>query len=146
MSIKSIEGFIKIIDTCIYIFLFLYIFIYSPEKHSLNDHLSNKGSHFIDKNPHFSHDPNLTHKTNISKESKRHITSNSSKIKTCTFSNENAHNFVDRHDTQETADDTNSTIINQKLYPPMRTTHLDVIVEDSNEENSDDYEGTQPLK
>ncbi|CAF2329836.1 unnamed protein product [Rotaria sp. Silwood2] len=105
------------------------------EKLSPNDHMDNKLLHTVDENSNILYDINLSSKNKISNEYDQHLTSITN------------NNLIDDHSTQQTIDDINSIIINQKSSSTIRTTQLDVIVEDSNEENSDDGDETiQPIR
>ncbi|CAF1093524.1 unnamed protein product [Rotaria magnacalcarata] len=81
-------------------------------------------------------------KNSISNEHKHYVKSNINNIKNGTLSNDDRHHFTENHNVQQTIDDINTKTINQKPLPTIRTTHLDVITEDSNEENSDEYDET----
>jgi hypothetical protein len=60
---------------------------------------------------------------------------------------ENENNFIDNDNIEEIVDDSNSKIINQKSLSTVRSTQLDAIVEDLNEENSDELDETiQPVR
>ncbi|CAF3788962.1 unnamed protein product [Rotaria socialis] len=81
-------------------------------------------------------------KNSISNEHEHYVKSNINNIKTGSLSNDDRHHFTENHNVQQTIDDINTKTINQKSLPTVRTTHLDVIAEDSNEENSDEYDET----
>ncbi|CAF3236396.1 unnamed protein product [Rotaria socialis] len=81
-------------------------------------------------------------KNSISNEHEHYVKSNINNIKTGSLSNDDRHHFTENHNVQQTIDDINTKTINQKSLPTIRTTHLDVIAEDSNEENSDEYDET----
>ncbi|CAF0753602.1 unnamed protein product [Rotaria sordida] len=106
------------------------------EKVSPNGHIHNKPSHTVDENSNILYDTNLSSKNTISNEYNQHLISNMN------------NNVIDDHNIQQTIDGINSIIINQKSSSStIRTTQLDVIVEDSNEENSDDGDETiQPIR
>ena len=63
-------------------------------------------------------------------------------------SSDNENNVIDGDSIQQiTIDEINLSMINQNSSSVIRTTQLDAIVEDSNEENSDDVDETvQPIK
>jgi hypothetical protein len=113
-------------------FLLIFIF-YSLEKYSSNGHTNNKRTQTVDEN------------CNILKNfdvSSNELVSNNYIIK-----NENDENFIDSDNIEQTVDDINSKIINQKTLLIVRPTPLDAIVEDLNEENSDDLDETiQPVR
>ncbi|CAM4896318.1 unnamed protein product [Rotaria socialis] len=81
-------------------------------------------------------------KNSISNEHEHYVKSNINNIKTGSLSNDERYHFTENHNVQQTIDDINTKTINQKSLPTVRTTHLDVIAEDSNEENSDEYDET----
>ncbi|CAF3236362.1 unnamed protein product [Rotaria socialis] len=112
------------------------------EKLSLNDHINNKISHCVDENSNFLYDSSSPAKNSISNEHEHYVKSNINNIKTGSLSNDDRHHFTENHNVQQTIDDINTKTINQKSLPTIRTTHLDVIAEDSNEENSDEYDET----
>jgi hypothetical protein len=63
-------------------------------------------------------------------------------------SDENENNLIDGDSIEQILlDDMNSSIMNQNISSTLRSTQLDAIVEDSNEESSDDLDETiQPIK
>ncbi|CAF0780925.1 unnamed protein product [Rotaria sp. Silwood1] len=106
------------------------------EKLSPNDHIHNTVLHTVDENSNILHDTNLSSKNKISNEYNQHLTLDIN------------NHLIDDNNIQQTIDDINSIIINQKTSSStIRTTQLDIIVEDSNEENSDDGDETiQPIR
>jgi hypothetical protein len=54
---------------------------------------------------------------------------------------------IENNNDKQTIDDMNAKLINQKLLTIVRSTPLDAIVEDLNEENSDEFEETiEPIR
>jgi len=106
----------------------IFIF-YSLQKYPLNGHTHNKRAQTVDENC------NILNNIDIS--------SNDDIIK-----NENNDHFIDSDNIEQTVDDINLKILNQKsLLSIVRPTPLDAIVEDLNEENSDDLDETiQPVR
>ncbi|CAF1227161.1 unnamed protein product [Adineta steineri] len=83
-----------------------------------------------------------------SNEYDQHTIPNSCIIKIDSPSYDTENHFIDGDSIEQiTTDDFDSSVINQNSLSLIRATQLDAIVEDSNEENSDDLDETiQPLK
>jgi hypothetical protein len=83
----------------------------------------------------------------IGNEYNEQLISNDDSMNNEILINEGEDNLINNDNIEKALDDMNLKIINQKLLSTVRPTQLDAIVEDLNEENSDESDVTiQPVR
>ncbi len=113
------------------------LFIFSSQQNLSNNHTHNKRLQTVDENSNI-----LCDIDSSSNEYNQNLILNDYEKK-----DENKTNLINSDNIQQTVDDINSKVINQKLSSIIKPTPLDAIVEDLNEENSDEFDETiQPVR
>jgi len=83
----------------------------------------------------------------VGNEYNQQLISNDDSMNNEILVNEGEDNLIDNDNIEKALDDMNLKIINQKSLSTVRPTQLDAIVEDLNEENSDESDVTmQPVR
>ncbi|CAF1447142.1 unnamed protein product [Adineta steineri] len=107
----------------------------------LNGHTHNKHLQTVEKNANILSDFNLSLENTKSNEYNQNLISNDDAVKNEMSSNDNENNSSNNDNMQQVVDTINLKMVNKKSSSSIaRSTQLDAIVEDSSEENVDEFD------